>query len=609
MKKIFILLSVAAGLMACEPLTQTAQSSFEDSNVYSNEVLTSYAVTGVYASYSENGYGTDYFLLYGPNTDVEVVKNTTDADMPNICRYHIPVNLAKLDVASGGNVNNVIFNGNFRGIERANLILRGLEKFGNIHENKNMAALYGETLTLRALLYIDLMNLYGEVPARFDPITPETTYLPKADRDILYKQLLSDLEEAAGYMEFKDLPRITKVGKACALGMYARIAMQAAGYSLRPDEGFVNTGADTTHCHIRKSTDPALQAEVLYPKALKALQQIIDYGGFHLYEDYEQLWKDYCNQITTTGGEFIYGLPVMGSGTHLKFQAIPDHHVFNPAGESNGPVNMNYNCLQPNFFLKYERFDQRRDVTCFPAEIGKDGKPDCEGMYAYTWYCGKFRISWMENFKMSSRDASDQCKYTYLRYADVLLMASELANALPAAQGGGLDKAKEYMRPVLMRAYKNNETLVDAYLNRYQDTESFQEAIMDQRALEFAGENLRRTDLIRWGILKKSLDECAADIKNLHDRAGRYTGFPSHVWYRIIDNDHVELYGTSADETGIPDGEGWVKKSSQYYPFIGSYRWELIYKDNPDEKMYRPIPSAILTANMGVLKNDYGYVF
>ena len=132
---------------------------------------------------------------------------------------------------------------------------------------------------------------------------------------------------------------------------------------------------------------------------------------------------------------------------------------------------------------------------------------------------------------------------------------------------------------------------------------------MDQRALEFAGENLRRTDLIRWGILKKSLDECAADIKNLHDRAGRYTGFPSHVWYKIIDNDHVELYGTSADETGIPDGEGWVKKSSQYFPFIGSYRWELIYKDNPDEKMYRPIPSAILTANMGVLKNDYGYVF
>ena len=606
MKKIFAFLSVAAALMACEPLTQTAQSSFEDSNVYSNEVLTSYAIAGVYASYSENGYGTDYFLLYGPNTDVEVVENTTDADYPNICRYHIPVNLAKLDVASGGNVNNVIFNGNFRGIERANLILRGLEKFGNIHENKKMAALYGETLTLRALLYIDLMNLYGEVPARFEPITPETTYLPKADRDILYKQLLSDLEEAAGYMEFKDLPRITKVGKACALGMYARIALQAAGYSCRPDEGYVNTGADTTHCHVRKSTDPALQAEVLYPKALKALEQIIDYGGFHLYEDYEQLWKDYCNQITTTGGEFIYGLPVMGAGTHLKFQAIPDSYIFAPS------TNMNYNGIQPNLYFKFERFDQRRDVTCFPAKIKADanGKPipDGEGMYAHFWYCGKFRISWMENFKMSSRDASDQCKYTYLRYADILLMASELANAIPAAQGGGLEKAKEYMRPVLKRAYQS-DAKTQAYLDRFQDTESFQEAIMDQRAFEFAGENLRRTDLIRWGILKKALDECAADLKDMKNLRGRYTGFPEKVWYRVKDSEHIELWGTSADETGVPEGEGWVKRNTGYYNLIGSYRWELIYKDNPDEKMYRPIPSAILTSYMGILKNDYGYEF
>ena len=598
MKKINTLSLIAvAGLMACQPLTQKAQSSFDDSSVFSNEALTRYALSGVYMSYAENGYGTDYFLLYGPNTDVEMVQNTTDADTPNLCRYSISPTVAKLDIPSTSG----IFAGNFRGIERANIALRGLEQYGNIEENKKMAALYGEALTVRALLYTDLMNLFGEVPARFEPITAETKYLPKADKDVLYKQLLSDLEKAAGMMDFKSLPLTTQAGKACALGLYARMALQAAGYSLRPDEGKVNTGDPGT---VRKSTDPELQAEVLYPKALKALQQIIDYGGFHLSDNYEELWQDYCNQNTSVGKEVIYALPVNGSGTHLKFNAIPDSHIF-PA-----QANMNYNGVQPNLYFKYASYDQRRDVTCYPAKISSSGAADGAGMNPNLWYYGKYRISWMKTYKMSSRDAADQCKYIYLRYADVLLMASELANALPEGEGGGLAKAKEYMRPVLVRAFQN-EARADAYLDRYQDTESFQDAIMEQRALEFAGENLRRTDLIRWGILKQALDECAQDIQDLKNRAGRYSGLPGDLYWRVKPNGvDLELYGTTPEETEnktVTDPTGGWSKIGNYYARIGAYRWELIYKCNPDEKTWRPIPASIITANMGVLVNDYGY--
>jgi len=598
MKKINTLLFIAtAGLIACQPLSQKAQSSFDDSSVFSNEALTRYALSGVYMSYAENGYGTDYFLLYGPNTDVEVVQNTTDADTPNLCRYSISPTVAKLDIPSTTG----IFGGNFRGIERANIALRGLEQYGNIGENKNMAALYGEALTVRALLYTDLMNLYGEVPARFEPITTETKYLPKADKDVLYKQLLSDLEQAADMMDFKSLPRTTQAGKACALGMYARLAMQAAGYSLRPDEGKVNTGDPGT---VRKSNDPELQAEVLYPKALKALQQIIDYGGFHLYDKFEELWQDYCNQNTSIGKEVIYALPVNGSGTHLKFNAIPDTHVF-PAQE-----NMNYNGVQSNLYFRYAAYDQRRDVTCYPTKIGSNGVADGTKINPSIWYNGKFRISWMKSYKMASRDAADQCKYIYLRYADVLLMASELANALPESAGGGLQKAKEYMRPVLVRAFQN-EAKADAYLATYEDTESFQEAIMEQRALEFAGEGLRRTDLIRWGILKKTLDECAQDIQDLRNRAGRYSGLPTDIYWRVKPgSEDLELYGTTADEQEkktVTDPDGGWNKIGNFYGRIGSYRWELMYKGNPDEKTWRPIPASIITANMGVLVNDYGY--
>ena len=37
---------------------------------------------------------------------------------------------------------------------------------------------------------------WGDVPARFEPVTSETTYVPRSDRDIIYKQLLADLLEA-----------------------------------------------------------------------------------------------------------------------------------------------------------------------------------------------------------------------------------------------------------------------------------------------------------------------------------------------------------------------------------------------------------------------------
>lgn len=605
MKQIKIFLLVAAmGLMACEPLTQTAQSSYDTSSVYSNVALARYAINGIYFSYAENGYGTDYFLYYGPNTDTDVVLNSTDDVVPNRCRYEISVTDPKFD--NPQKPNTVIYGGNYAGIEKANIALRGMEENGDIQNNKEMAALYGEVLTVRALLYTDLMNIYGEVPARFDPITPETMYLPKADKDVLYKQLLSDLEQAATMMEFKDLPRVTQPGKACALGLYARLALQAAGYSLRPEDGMVNTGDPG---RIRKSTDPELQPEVLYPKALKALQQIIDYGGFRLYDNYEDLWKAYCGQDVSLGHEIIYGLPVNGSGMHLRYQALPDAHLF-PSD-----LNSTYNGCQPNLWFKYKTYDQRRDITCYPAKIGKDGKADGTTVNPNHWYCGKFRDMWLP-FHRNDRNDADKCKYTYLRYADILLMAAEIANELPEADGGGLAKAKEYLRPVMVRAYKS-EVKADAYLAELTDHDSFFDAIVDQRGFEFVGEGLRRTDLIRWNLLKAKLDECKADLEDMKASRGKWYGMPTHIYWRIKPESlggngiDLELYGTTPEEQDnkqVTDPDGGWGRYANYYKNIGTYRTDLIYKQDPDKKMWRPIPASFITNSMGVLVNDYGYV-
>ncbi|MCK7541664.1 MAG: RagB/SusD family nutrient uptake outer membrane protein [Marinilabiliales bacterium] len=85
----------------------------------------------------------------------------------------------------------------YTGIERANICIRGLRTYGNPAPGNEMGQLLGEALTLRAIYYADLVRGWGDVVARFEPVSSETMYLAKSSRDVIYKQLISDLEEAA----------------------------------------------------------------------------------------------------------------------------------------------------------------------------------------------------------------------------------------------------------------------------------------------------------------------------------------------------------------------------------------------------------------------------
>ena len=505
-----------------------------------------------------------------------------DQEKNNFCQYKMSPTNSTFDRSGTDN----IYAGNFQSIERANLCIKGLKDFGNIDTDSQMGALYGEALTARALLYADLLNIYGEVPARFDPITQETIYLPKADKDVIYKQLLSDLEEAAKYLDYKAQTVLTQPGKACANGMYARLALQAAGYSCRPDEGMVNTGAPGT---VRKSNDPELQASVLYPKALAALEDIIQNAGLGLFAQFEDLWKFYCDMGTAYGTaanpEIIFGLPFSDTrGQHLTRNAVPNTK-YNKT--SNSRIGLN-----PTLCFRYDKEDTRRFVTCCPIKYNAKGVADASSMSASVWYVGKFRFDWRTypDHEIKDGTGEDGCKYPYLRYADILLMAAEIANELE-----DLDKAKSYMRPVLVRAYQD-ETLADDYLARLTDKEAFFEAIKDQRAFEFAGESLRRSDLIRWGILKKTLEENQIDLMNMKALTGSFSNYSNNIYWRVGENGiDPEYYGK------------WNRKG--FFSGLSDKCLTNLFLADPDMNMYRPIPATIITANLGVLKNDYGYTF
>ena len=198
-KNTLYIIGAAAALASCNVLEQNSLSSFDAPSVYSDYTLSRYALNGVYEAYIvTRAYRSDYFMYYGANTDLEYWVSNGDDERSAICKYRVLPTNYYLNM----NVNDTFYPALFNCIERANVCIHYLTEYGDVDSRPEMGELLGEALTLRALYYTDLLNMYGEVPARFEPVDHETLYVPKSDRDVIYKQLLKDLQRAATLMEF-----------------------------------------------------------------------------------------------------------------------------------------------------------------------------------------------------------------------------------------------------------------------------------------------------------------------------------------------------------------------------------------------------------------------
>ena len=504
-----------------------------------------------------------------------------------------------------------------------------------------MAALLGEALVLRAVLYTELLKAYGEVPARFAPVTPETIYLNKSDKDVIYKQLLADLEESFDYLTYQTATRTDRVGLAFAKGMYARVALMASGYSQRPDKGMVGTG--NIPVEPRLTDDPELSKAVLYPKALTALKDVIANSGLDLI-DYEELWKSVNNMDLTAGKEIIWVIPFSNSRGRWNYTfAIRNNGqtdwsptTSNRGGQA-GPV--------PYLYYMYEEGDTRRDISCVNYEWENRG----DGTLPYpagieNWYFGKYRFEWMTTAPYGGGN-DDGVKPVYMRYADILLMAAEIANSSgdhdELVSVREQDYAVTQLRKILLRAFDNNTSKVDEYIqeaNLTNEDNIFKE-IKKQRALEFVGEFLRKADLIRWNTLESDMIAAAKELDLLRKRQISqmnpnvdYNTLNPYLWYRhtIVDGiPAIEMYGihlgdTESNETQPPAGSNWQPytdsegetsvyideesfKSTEGNSISDKASTEGFYDANPNLKQYWPIPQTSITNSQGALKNDYGY--
>jgi hypothetical protein len=482
----------------------------------------------------------------------------------------------------------------YQGIERANICIRGLRNYGNPTPGSDLGYLLGEALTLRAVYYADLIKTWGDVPARFEPISTATIYIPKTSRDILYKQLLDDLAEAATLVPWPNgnqkTTSVERVNKAFVKGLRARIALAASGYQQYPDG-------------VRRSTDPALSVQNMYTIALNDCRDVILSGSCQLDSSFENLWKKYNKDITTAGGESLWEIPFSdGRGRMLFTFAV--RHATNNQYHANGSNRGGQAGPLPYVFYDYDESDVRRNVTCVPYQYGpavnnfsKQQLGPHSGLK--TWYFGKYRYEWMSRFVTSTND--DGVNKLYMRYAEIILMAAEAANELQ-----GPSAAAEYLKQIRRRAFpvSLHPTKVDAYVNTLTSKASMFNAIVDEHKYEFTGEMERKQALIRWNLLATKMDEAKQKMFSLKNRTGDYANVPSTLYYKYAtNNETLIIYGLNRNETTNP-GAGYTA-----YPWVdlADSKINSLYRNNPDTKQFWPIWQVFIDGSNGTLTNDYGY--
>ena len=573
-KTSFMAMSLAAVVSSCDMDAPTI-STLDETSVFSTYSLAEAEVMSIHISFGEtNSYRGRFLPYYGLNTDLETGSGTYPSLKDQATDKQGLWNYSTLSTNGQMNTDNNAYAKFYEGIERANLAIEGIRKHGNIEANADMRHLLGEALTLRAVVYNDLVKAWGDVPARFEPNNPTNVYMPRANKDEIYKQLLADLAEAEQYCYWPKESSITKsterVSKAFVKGLRARIALYACGYALRGD-GY------------RRSNDPELSQDKMMQIVKDECLDVINQGSNKL-GDFKSNFVKLCQDNVTAGDESLWEIPFSdGRGRVLYTWGVKhnakDQYTQQAQGGVNGPL--------PYLYYDYDVDDIRRDITCVPYDWSKaltEGKSHQQLRAINKWCFGKLRYEWMKRIVTSTND--DGVNWQYMRLADVYLMAAEAVNYLD-----GPSSAWQYMKPVLDRALPAEK--VAALQAKYTASkEAFQAGIVEQRAFEFAGEALRKADLVRWGIIDEKMAEAKQKLTDLANRQGAYADLPVKIYWKLADNgEDILIYGLNHGDT---DDQGSDLKAEGYTAkdwFVASKDGSNIITDDYIEGLYVKQPS------------------
>lgn len=379
----------------------------------------------------------------------------------------------------------------YAGIYRCNELITRQDQI-QWKEGSDKKGLYiGEARAIRALLYFDMVRLWGHIPLFLEPVNENRE---QADPAEVYAAIIEDLKFAAEHipadanLAADENGRITKYAVE---GMLARVYLYYSGYYGK-DPGFTNEEGVTTGTYTKS-------------EALAALEDVIAYGPYSLVDEFKNLWPaaslvpipdkvGWDSELSTYAGDsnpevvlamkFTPTQDYAGNNDSNRWLVMMGMRSLNwtPYGKGWGACTV---C--PSYLSKFENGDTRKtasviDLAGEGITTSGDFSSSWKDWREYTGYTVKKYSPLVYGNGLPGTDPEgtagfQECNpevWVFMRYSDILLMAAEL----------GSPNGQEYFDRVRSRA-----GLASIPLS--------QENLMKERAVEFAFEGIRYWDLMR----------------------------------------------------------------------------------------------------------------
>ena len=583
---------------SCKDYLKTESNSiFTEENSFSNVDFAENVVNGAYDNLAAVHLFGSFFLWYNCDTDLEFVVAANNGGTFNVAHYDANPGISNL---------NTWWNLLYSSIERANICIDNLP-VSPLWEGEHAAQaqrIYGEAVTIRALCYGELIKIFGDVPFKTKSTQAEDDYyLPKTDRDEIYEYLIQDLKDAEEYLPWmRETGTAERVNRGFLKGLRARMALSYAGYSLR----------NKTH-----ETKRGRKWQEYYQIANQECRELMESYEHGLNPSFENIFRtlhaysqDAANKevmFEIPFGRLISGRIGYDIGMYFAFTTPSTKY-----GRGNGTVR-----TSPYYYYSFDREDQRRDVSVELYQYGASGAVDVQRLISAggtEFRPTKWRKSWI-NPPMGGDLQTAQytgVNWPIMRYADILLMYAETENEI---NGVPTQAAKDALSKVRERAF--SAEVWPTKVNHYVDSVSaskddFFNAIVDERAWEFGGEMIRKTDLVRWNLLGPKIKEMKEESLKIINDDPKYVGLvPNYIFWRTAnDGETIEILNPDyrLPGTAIPGYTrgNWLPLISEgsKAAFANSINNVAHGYDETKNNHLHPINVNIVAASNGVLEND-----
>lgn len=555
-------------------------SSYSEDFVYSQKTEMNRALNGVYASILVGDlYGNAYQRTFVLNSDVDMQISSNGTATHN--------SYARFDCDSQGSEIDKFWKAAYNAIEVANRFLYGMANSELYDESDaEIMQMIGEAKCLRAMVYHDLVVMFGDVPFSFIAAAQlgNEYVIPVVKREDIQNQLIEDLKAIAPKMRSSANTTVERASREYAWSLIARIALTAGGYSLHPEESNANSRGV-----MKRPQD----YQKYYRITKNYADSVINLSAHTLGNSYQDVFVKQSNFELATNGDPIFEIPFAKESTGNTGYIQGPTSVANQGltlgknvwGESsgNGRLSAFYRYL-------FDEKDKRRDFVNGLWYYGNSKaaatQDSCLIRADYTVHNNKWSKLWSNAGQFTNMSAgSTGINYPYMRYTDVLLMYAEATNELEGPTG----EAQESLRKVHARAF-DDQGAVSAFIAKAASSkDDFLKALLDERKWEFAGENMRWRDLVRNNLYGQELVYSFLRYLSVAmNNAGASTGFEDniieHDGSNYLDNLPIEMHYHV-----LPQNTEWKVDPSKVYGYpYPNKTLDMLYIYNPYKSSTRP---------------------